>query len=174
MPVYGDLYFRTIHKNTVVNDGIHKKEDIVMLDNGQIVDFAPKTGSIFYSKIKAPIQELVIDGHGMGLANSHVLQAREQMKSGGVLVINYKADKKTRALIGHIRLETRGLVYIDEVRYLHRIIIKKARESFEKTVKDVPDMEEKDLIKLIRTDLEFFMRKKINREPMIIPMITEV
>ena len=82
MPVYGDLYFRTIHKNTIVNESICKKENVVMLDNGQIVDFAPKTGSIFYSKIKAPIQELVIDGHGMGLAGSHVLQARDQMKKG--------------------------------------------------------------------------------------------
>ena len=91
-----------------------------------------------------------------------------------MLVVNYKVDKKTRAILGHIRVETRGLVYIEEVRYLHRAIIKKCKEVYEKTVKDVPDMEEKDLLKLIRNDLEFFMRKKIDREPMIIPMITEV
>lgn len=174
MPVYGDLYFRTIHKNTIVNEGICKPENVLLLDNGQIVDFAPKTGNVFRSKIKAPIQELVIDGHGMGLAGSHVLQARDQMKKGWVLVVNYKVDKKTRAILGHIRVETRGLVYIDEVRYLHRAIIKKCKEVYEKTIKDIPDMEEKDLLKLIRTDLEHFMRKKIDREPMIIPMITEV
>ena len=80
MPVYGDMYFRSIHKRTIVDEGICKEENVVMLENGQIVDFAPKTGNIFYSKIKAPIQELVIDGHGMGLAGSHVLQARDQMK----------------------------------------------------------------------------------------------
>jgi len=174
MPVYGDLYFRTIHKNTIVGEGICKEEDVLMIDNGQIVDFAPKTGVVFKSKIKAPIQELVIDGHGMGLAGSHVLQARDQMKKGWVLVVNYKVDKKTRAIIGHIRLETRGLVYIDEVRFLHRAIIKKCKESYDKTIKDVPDMEEKDLLKLIRTDVEWFLRKKIDREPMVIAMITEV
>lgn len=80
MPVYGDLYFRTIHKKTIVNEGICKDEDVLLLDNGQIVDFAPKTGNVFRSKIKAPIQDLVIDGHGMGLAGSHVLQARDKMK----------------------------------------------------------------------------------------------
>ena len=65
-----------------------------------------------------------------------------------------KVDKKSKAILGHIKLETRGLVYLEEVRYIHRIIIKKTKEVYEATVKDVPDMEEKDLIKIIRTDLE--------------------
>ena len=88
--------------------------------------------------------------------------------------MQFKVDRKTKAILGPIRIETRGLVYVDEVRYIHRIIIKKARESYENTIKDIPDMEEKDLLKLLRTDLETFLLKKIEREPMIIPIITEV
>ena len=42
----------------------------------------------------------------------------------------------------------RGLVYLDEVRGIHRMIIKKSRDIYENTIKDVPDMEEKDLIKI--------------------------
>lgn len=172
MPIYGDLYFRTRHAETAMSVGV-KESNILMLDNGHIVDFAPN-GSVFRSKIKVPIQEYVIDGHGMGLTTSHVIKARETMMNAGVLVLNFVIDKRTKALIGHINLETRGLVYIDEVRYIHRIIIKKAREVYENTIKDVPDMEQKDLLKLIRTDLEGYLLKRIDREPMIIPMITEV
>jgi len=90
------------------------------------------------------------------------------------LVVNYRADKKTRALMGHIRLETRGLVYIDEVRGVHRDILKKVRFLYENTIKDIPDIEEKELLKIIRTDLEKYMYYRLDREPMIIPMITEV
>lgn len=172
MPIYGDLFFRTRHAETAMSVGI-KESNILLLDNGNIVDFAPN-GSVFRSKIKVPIQEYVIDGHGMGLTTSHVIEAREKMMNSGVLVIHYKVDKKTKAILGHIKVETRGLVYVDEVRYIHRIIIKKAREVFENTIKDIPDMEEKDLLKIIRTDLENFLLKRIEREPMIIPMITEV
>ena len=172
MPIYGDLYFRTRHAETAMSVGV-KESNILMLDNGHIVDFAPN-GSVFRSKIKVPIQEYIIDGHGMGLTTSHVIKAREQMMNAGVLVVQFKVDKKTKALLGHIKLETRGLVYVDEVRYIHRIIIKKAREAYENTIKDIPDMEEKDLLKIIRSDLETFMLKRIDREPMIIPMITEV
>jgi len=172
MPIYGDLYFRTRHAETAMSVWV-KESNILLLDNGNIVDFAPN-GSVFRSKIKVPIQEYIIDGNGMGLTGSHVIEARDKMMNSWVLVLHYKIDKKTKAILGHIKLETRGLVYIDEVRYIHRIIIKKAREVFENTIKDIPDMEEKDLLKIIRTDLENFLLKRIDREPMIIPMITEV
>ena len=172
-PVYGDLYFRTVHKNTALSIGF-KEENVLMLENGQIVDFASKTGNVFKSRIKAPIQDIIIDGHGMGLATSHVIKAREKMMDGGVLVLSYKVDKKSKALLGHIKLETRGLVYIDEVRFIHRMIIKKARDVYEYTIKDVPDIEEKDMFKIIRDDMEAFLLKRLDRSPMIIPMITEV
>ena len=171
-PIFGDLYFRTIHKETAMTIG-YKDNNVLMLDNGNIVDFAPN-GSVFRSKIKVPIQDLIVDGHGIGTSESHVIKAREKMMNSGVLVINYKVDKKTKSILGPLKLETRGLVYVEEVRYLHRIIIKKAKEVYENTIKDVPDMEEKDLLKIIRTDLETFLLKRVDREPMIIPIITEV
>jgi len=54
------------------------------------------------------------------------------------------------------------------------MIIKKAKSIYENTIKDVPEIEEKDLIKIIKTDLEAFLLQKIDREPMVIPMIMEV
>lgn len=173
MPIFWDLYFRTLHKNTAISTGF-KEDNVLMLDNGNMVDFAPKNGMVFKSRIKAPIQEIIIDGYGMWLATSHVIKAREKMMNSWVLVLALKVDKKTKAILGHIKLETRGLVYLDEVRFIHRMVIKKSREIYENTVKDVPDMDEKDLLKILRTDLEKFLLHKLDREPMVIPMITEV
>lgn len=173
MPVFWDLYFRTAHKNTAMNIGM-KEDNVLMLENWNIVDFAPNNWNVFKSKIKVPVAEIIIDWHGMWLATSHVIKAREKMMNSWVLVIMYKVDKKTKAILWHIKLESRWLVYLEEVRFIHRLIIKKSREIYENTVKDVPDMEEKDLIKIIRDDLEKFLLQKIDREPMIIPMIIEV
>ncbi len=173
MPVFWDLYFRHLHKNTAIWLWM-KENNVLMLDNWNIVDFAPNNWNVFKSKIKVPIQEIIIDGNWMWLATSHVIKAREKMMNSWVLVLMFKVDKKTKAILWHIKLETRGLVYLDEVRYVHRLIIKKSREIYENTIKDVPDMEEKDLLKILKTDLEKFLLQKIDREPMIIPMITEV
>ncbi len=172
MPVYGDLYYRHLHKKTAMSMWM-EEENILLLDNWNIVDFAP-VWSVFRSRIKVPLQEIIIDWNWMWTATSHVITAREKMMKSWVLVLNYKVDKKTKAILGHIRLETRWLVYLDEVRDIHRMIIKKSKDLYEITVKDIPDIEEKDLLKIIRTDLEKFLLHKLDREPMIIPMITEV
>jgi ribonuclease J len=172
MPVYGDLYFRHLHKMTAIGMGV-KEENILLLDNGNMIDFAPDN-TVFKSRIKVPIQDLIIDGYGIGTTSSHVIKAREKMMNAWVLVVLFKADTKTKTILGHIKLETRGLVYVDEVRQIHRMIIKKAKDIYENTVKDIPDIEEKDLLKIIKTDMEAFLLQKIDREPMVIPMILEV
>jgi mRNA degradation ribonuclease J1/J2 len=173
IPVYWDLYFRTVHRNTIETLWF-KRDNTLMLENWQIVDFMKWWVWVFKSRIKAPIQEIIIDSNHMWLANSHVIKAREIMRHSWVLILNYKVDKKTKAIMWHIRLETRWLVYLEQVRLLHRSVIKKAKELYENTILDVPDIEEKDLIKIIKTDLEKFLLYKIDREPMIIPMITQV
>ncbi len=173
MPIYWDLYFRHIHKQTAMSIWI-KQENILLIDNGNIVDFAPKTWNVFKSRIKIPLKQIIIDWYGIWIADSHVIKAREKMMNAWVLVINYKVDKKTKAILWHLKVETRWLAHLEEVRYIHRMIIKKAKESYENTIKDVPDIEEKDLLKIIRTDLEQLILKRTDREPMIIPMITEV
>jgi len=171
-PIYGDMYFRNLHAKTAMEEGV-KEENILLLNNGDIIDFTPDN-RVFRSKIKVPLQEIIIDGNGMGTAWSHVITARHKMKEAWVLVINYRVDKKTRALMGHVRLETRGLVYIDEVRDVHRDILRKVKQIYENTIRDIPDIEEKELLKIVRTDLEKYMYYRLDREPMIIPMITQV
>lgn len=172
MPIYGDLYFRHAHKNTAVSMGM-KEEDILLLDNGNIVDFGPDQ-KVFKSKIKAPIQDIIIDGHGIGTVTSHVIQAREKMMNAGVLIILYKVDSKTRAILWPLKVESRGLVYLEEVRIIHKLIIKKAKSVYENTIKDVPEIEEKDLVKIIKSDVESYLLQKIDRSPMVVPMILEV
>ncbi len=172
MPVYWDLYFRTLHKNTAVSIGF-VEENVLLQDNWSIIDFAPDQ-TVFKSRIKMPIQDIIIDGNGIWTANSHVIKAREKMMDSWVLVILYKVDSSSKAILWNLKIESRWLVYLDEVRLVHKMILKKSRDVFENTIKDIPDIEEKDLVKIIKTDLEAFVSQKTEREPMIIPMIMYV
>ena len=86
----------------------------------------------------------------------------------------FKADEKTKTLLGHLKLETRGFAHLDEVRELHKAVIKRARGSYEDTIKDVPDIEEKDLIKIIRHDLEIFLAHRMERNPVVVPIIVYI
>ncbi len=171
-PVFGDLYFRHVHKNTAMSIWM-KEENVLLLDNWNIVDFGPDW-KVFKSKLKVPIQELIVDGNTIWTTSSHVIQAREKMMNSWVLVLLFKIDSKTKAILWNIKLETRWLVYLEEIRDIHRLILKKAKSIYENTVKDIPEIDEKDLVKIIKSDLESYLLQKIEREPMVIPMITSV
>ena len=122
-----------------------------------------------------PVHEKKPSGnHQKGSESNHVIQAREQMYEAGVATIVFIVDKDSRAILGPIKLETRGLAHLHEAREIHRFIIKTARTSYEQTVMDVPDIEEKDFLKIIKKDLSRFIVQKFNRDPVIIPVIVSV
>ncbi|HBB27133.1 TPA: hypothetical protein DCZ36_01385 [Candidatus Gracilibacteria bacterium] len=172
MPVHGELFMRVAHKKTAMAVNILDK-NIFLANNGSILDIDQK-GVVLKQSFKLLLDEIIVDGYSIGVATSHVIEARAQMMKAGVVTVVFKADEKTGMLLGHLKLETRGLVYLDEVREVHKMIIKRARASYEDTLKDIPDIEEKDLIKIIRRDLETFLLHKIERNPMIIPMIISI
>lgn len=172
IPTSWDWILRSIHKNIVLWLG-YKDIQVPLLNNWEMVDIDLKT-NIFKSNIKAPIQDIIADWFWIWVANSHVIKARKQMMNSGVLVIVFNINSEDRQILWPIRLETRGLVYLEEVRQIHRIMIKKARAIYENTVADVPEIENKDLTKIIKTDLENYIKKAIDREPMIIPVMLEL
>jgi mRNA degradation ribonuclease J1/J2 len=53
------MYFRTLHAETAMGEGI-KEENIISLENGNIIDFTPEE-RVFRSKIKVPLQDIIID-----------------------------------------------------------------------------------------------------------------
>lgn len=57
---------------------------------------------------------------------------------------------------------------------MHRLIIKSVRQLYEETIRDIPDIEDKDLIKIIKKDLGAFIVSRFRRDPMIIPVIVTI
>ena len=169
MPIHGELYMRVAHKKTAIELWI-PRENTILCDNGSIVEIDTEW-KVYKSKIHIPLKEVIVDGHGIWTAGSHVIKAREKMMNSWVLVILFNVSWKSRKLLDNVKLETRWLVYLDEVRQIHKIVIKKARSVYENTVNDIPEIDEKDLIKIIKTDLETYLLQKLDRDPMIIPLI---
>ncbi len=172
MPAHWELFMRVAHKKTAVSLWVPDK-NVFLTDNGSIIDIDPER-NIRKNKYKLKLEEIIVDWQGIWIATSHIIDARAQMMKSWVVVIVFKADEKTKSLLWPLKIETRWLAYLDEVREVHRMIIKKARTSFENTVKDIPDIEEKELIKIVKKDVESYLAYKIEREPMVIPTVIYV
>lgn len=171
-PIWWDNIMKNATKNIALEAWIEQNK-VILSKNGEINDL-DKNANVFKSNIRVPVQNIIIDGYWVWVANSHVVKARDKMMNAWVITITFPVDKKTRAIIGQIKLETRGFVYLEEVRQIHRVLIKKSRHIYENTIMDVPEIEDKDLIKIIKTDLESFLIRNLNREPMVIPTIISI
>ena len=172
LPVMGDLFSRNLLKTIAVNAKFNK-DNIFLVWNGGMIDLY-KNGIISKNRHKIKIEDIFIDGQWLWNSSSHIIKDRWQMMKAGTLVVLFKIDLKSKAILGRLKLESRGMVYLNEVRDIHRMIIKKAKTCFEQTVRDVPDIDSRDLTKIIKSDLESFLLSTLGRQPMIIPVIMEV
>ncbi len=100
----------------------------------------------------------------------HITENRAQMNQGGVLIVSFLIDERTKSLLRAVHIESRWFLLPNEVRFAHANLQKAARSSYETTMKDIPDIEEKDLLRIIKQDLERTSQQLLKKTPLIIPL----
>jgi len=93
------------------------------------------------------------------------------MHEQGVLVVTYICDTDTRALLSAVHLESRGLMLPQNGKMLHANIVSAAREFYETALQDIPDIEIKDLNRLLKQDIEKLLKEILWRIPCVIILI---
>ncbi len=170
MPVHGNLFLRHAHANLAEEVGI-PRDHIFMPDNGQIVEFDAKGGTV--TKDKFPIEYIMVDGLGVGDVSHVVLRDRLQLATDGMFVVICTLERRTGKLIGSPDIISRGFVYIKDAREL----VEKARAKVKKILHDSdrrsPAFEEYTKNK-IRDDIGQFLWTATKRRPMVLPVIIEV
>jgi mRNA degradation ribonuclease J1/J2 len=97
--------------------------------------------------------------------------ARKTASEGGVVVVAFLADATMRAIMAAPRIESRGFFLPHETREGHKLLLSESRRSYEETLKDVPDIETRDLEKIVKKDLEKAISERFSRSPLVIIMI---
>ena len=90
------------------------------------------------------------------------------MGESGVLIASFLIDSASRTLMQNVHLESRGFLLPTDVRRAHAALVKRARQSYEVTLKDIPDIEDKELSRLIKGDLERTCDNEVSRTPLVI------
>ena len=101
----------------------------------------------------------------------NVAVARSVAADSGVLVLVFLAESTRRALVQPPRIESRGFFLPHEIREGHKFLVSESRRSYEETLKDVPDIETRDLEKIVKKDLEKAVGERFNRMPLVISTI---
>lgn len=167
LPIHGELFQRVANKKNAVEVGIPAK-NVFLLENGNYLEIA--NGTIEKGKERLRCEEMLVDGNGIGTLESPVVEAREQMMHSGVLVVHFIVSKDG-FLASEPHVESRGFVYPHETKGVHKEVSKKAQETYEAVKKSSKN--ERDLLQAIKHDLEGFILQKLDREPLVVPLITK-
>ncbi|MBT3835465.1 ribonuclease J, partial [Candidatus Peribacteria bacterium] len=173
IPEHGEPYMRSAHADLVKSIG-YQDNSIHLLNNGEVLEF-DANGNARKSKHRVLANDVIIDGLGTSKEGEgkRVLADRKQLSSGGVFVAILKAYSDSGRLVGDPDILSRGFVYGSELNEVTAEAAKVVRKTYEEE-RATGEKDRKAYKKAIQAALHRFFRRKLNREPVIVPIMIEV
>ncbi|MBU0459161.1 RNase J family beta-CASP ribonuclease [Patescibacteria group bacterium] len=171
IPEHGEPYMRSAHAELAKKIG-YPDNRIHMLSNGEILEF-DVNGNARRSKQKLTIQDVIIDGYGSAGEGKRIMDDRKIMSSNGVIVIALRAYAESKRLVGNPDILARGLIYGSEQEKITSEAIQIAKKAYEESLSR-GETERKDLKRAVNGAVFRYFDRKLNRKPMIIPIVIEV
>lgn len=173
MPGYGNHSMLKVHAE-VARSVEMKDENIIVPDDGSIIEITDKGNRISISKEKAPSNVVMVDGFSVGDMQEVVIRDRQTLAQDGIFVVIATLDLKTGKLRKSPDIISRGFVYLRESQDMlqqARNIVKKTVEEDAKGMKPI----DFDIIKRDITDsIGRFLLKKTDKRPIVIPVVLGV
>src|SRR3989344_5717930 len=173
IPVHGNHYMLRQHAEMSTTLGT-PKENVIVPDNGSIIEITENGTKIGVLKEKAPNSLVLVDGFAIGDAQEVVIRDRQLLAEDGMFVIIASLNIKTGKLRKSPDIIYRGFVYLRESQDLlqqTRMIIKRTIEKSSVGLNPINF----DFVKGNVTDaVEKFLFQKTNKRPIVIPVILGV
>jgi ribonuclease J len=169
IPIHGEYRHLILHSRLAEQVGI-PKENILLAENGQIIEFDEWGGSVRGSVTTGRV---LIDGKGIGDVGRSVLKERRNLAEDGLVVVNMAFDEETGAVLYGPEIVSRGFVFETETGHIIEDAKCVVLEIVEELGPEIPDRADK-IRSQVQTALRSYFSYVINRRPVILPFILEV
>jgi ribonuclease J len=167
IPVHGEPRHLIMHKALAKEVGVPRPE---FVRNGDILEFSE---GVMTRAGKAPVGRLFVDGKGVGEVESMVLKDRHHLSHDGMVMVVLAISQATGDILYGPDIVTRGVVSENA----SDTIMEGARQAVHTAWEEAGIEARKDPAEIktdIRKALRRFFHKRLDRKPMIIPVILEL
>jgi ribonuclease J len=169
IPLHGEYRMLYTHAKIAQRMGIDPK-NIVVSDIGHVIELTSrsikKNGTV-------PSGKVFVDGTGVGDVGSVVLRDRKHLAQDGMLVVIVNVSSEDGSLISGPDIITRGFIYVKEsedmMRDLKEVVVAALSNCSASNITDFATLKS-----VVKADLSNYLYKKTKRNPMILPVITEI
>lgn len=167
VPVHGEPRHLLMHRTLAAELGVPRPE---FVRNGEILEFSK---GILTRAGTVPVGRLFVDGKGVGEVEGVVLKDRYHLSNDGIILVVLATSQASGEIVYGPELVTKGVVsengsdtIMEDAR---RAVISVWEEAGPETRKDPAEIKTD-----IRKALRRFFHKRLDRKPMIIPVLLEL
>ena len=169
LPLHGEQRHLQIHSKLAQAMGMNPK-NIHIGEIGTVFELTGKTCKLGGS---VPAGKVFVDGSGVGDVGSVVLRDRKHLAEDGMIVVCVNLSAEDGSIITGPDIITRGFIYVKESEELMEELREVAMEALDrcqrKRVRDWAAIKS-----AIKNDLSGYLYKTTKRNPMILPVISEI
>ncbi len=169
LPVHGEQRMLQIHSKLAQSMGMNPR-NIHIMEIGKVFEF---TGKTCKENGTVPSGKVFVDGSGVGDVGSVVLRDRKHLAEDGMIVVVVNLSAEDGSVLTGPDIITRGFIYVKESEELMESLQEEAMEAIDrcqrKRVRDWSSIKS-----AIKNDLSGYLYKTTRRNPMILPVITEI
>ena len=170
IPIHGE-YRHLFHHAQLAEDVGIPKDQVLLAENGQIIEF-DKSGGRINGEISTG--RILVDGKGIGDVGRLVLKERRLLSEEGLVVVTIAIDEETGFIVYGPEIVSRGFVFEQETGH----IIEDAKCVVLEIIEDISILDPADRAEALRTRLHRALREYFNftikRKPVILPFVMEI
>ena len=169
LPVHGEQRHLQIHAKLAQSMGVSPR-NIHIGQIGSVFELSGKTCKLTGT---VPAGKVFVDGTGVGDVGAVVLRDRKHLAEDGMIVVCVNLSAEDGSVITGPDIITRGFIYVKESEALMDELQEVAMEAIERCQRK-RNRDWATIKTAIKNDLSGYLYKTTKRNPMILPVITEV
>lgn len=169
MPM-GGTYRHIMQYRRLAADLGYDKRDVLIPEEGEVLEFKPSSPPKVIETIN--LENVMIDGLGIGDVGDVVLRDRQTIATEGIVVVVVPMERSSGRVVAEPDIISRGFVYMRQS--------EKLLEGAKRVVNESLRLKKGRMIdwhfvrKQLENNLERFLLKQTGRSPLIVPVIVEV
>ena len=174
MPVHGYHYMLRVHGDIAREANNLKEEDVIIPDNGSVVEIQDAGAKIVKLKEKAPCNLVMVDGFAVGDVQEVVLRDRQMLAQDGIFIVFAIVNAQTGKLKKSPDIISRGFVYLRESQeLLHqaRLVIK---QTIEDSTRGTNPINVEYVKANISDNVSKFLFQETAKHPIVIPVLLTI
>lgn len=171
IPVIGE--YRHLHAHARVAEQMgYDAENIILLDNGMVVEFAQ--GDLVNITNEISIDQILVDGLSVGEINNVVLKDRVSLSQDGIVLPIVTLDYRTKTIVAGPEVVSRGFIYVKENEEIINTITGIINDTFKEGTTNPRNYDMSKAKNEIREKIGKYLYKETKRKPIIMLVVNEI